>query len=179
MSEEKTIRWFKFCMIDDDCSDQCPYWDGSFSVVKNCRKNLAKDVNSLLEKYESGEESETNSQSSLIKHIVFISVPMSGYPDDIVLQEIEAAKRAYLNITGQDIRQVAFVHNLDAGKLGKPENLKNESIWYLAQALKKLADCDMAFFWNGWETAMGCQIEHTVCETYGIPTISVNCNDWR
>lgn len=108
------------------------------------------------------------------KKVVFISLPMSGYDDEHVRANIEAAKTAYLAITKLDITQVAFVDNLDAERLGKPDNMNYECVWYLAHAIQKLATCDEAFFWFGWEKARGCQIEHDVCIQYGIPLMTVD-----
>lgn len=107
------------------------------------------------------------------KKVVFISLPISGFSDEHVRANIEAAKTAYLTIEKLDITQVAFVDNLDAGCLGKPDDLNQEGVWYLGHALQKLAACDEAFFWFGWIDARGCQVEHDVCIQYNIPFISV------
>lgn len=108
------------------------------------------------------------------KKVVFISLPMSGFSDEYVKANIEAAKTAYLAITKLDITQVAFVDNMDAEHLGKPDNMNYECVWYLGHALQKLAACDEAFFWFDWEKARGCQIEHDVCIQYGIPLMTVD-----
>lgn len=114
------------------------------------------------------------SESTGHKKVVFISLPMSGFSDEYVKANIEAAKTAYLAITKLDITQVAFVDNMDAERLGKPDNMNYECVWYLGHALQKLAACDEAFFWFDWEKARGCQIEHDVCIQYGIPVMAVD-----
>lgn len=108
------------------------------------------------------------------KKVVFLSLPMSGFSDEHIRAHIELAKTAYLSLTKLDITQVAFVDNLDAGQLGKPNDLKQDGVWYLGHALQKLAACDEAFFWFDWEKARGCRIEHDVCIQYGIPTMDVD-----
>lgn len=114
------------------------------------------------------------SEGTRHKKVVFISLPMSGFSDEYVKANIEAAKTAYLAITKLDITQVAFVDNMDAERLGKPDNMNYECVWYLGHALQKLAACDEAFFWFDWEKARGCQIEHDVCIQYGIPVMVVD-----
>lgn len=109
------------------------------------------------------------------KKVVFISLPMSGLSDECVKANIEAAKTAYLTITKLDITQVAFVHNLGCTVIGHSEMDQNHlAIFYLSEALKRLAECDEAFFWFGWMKARGCQVEHDVCIQYGIPLIAVD-----
>lgn len=117
------------------------------------------------------------------KHVVFISLPMSGIPDDIILQDIESAKAAYLAISGWDIQDVAFINNFDAGYYTDEGSNSNEmvkgmadhrNVWFLGHALLKLSRCDEAFFWAGWRKARGCMIEHEVCTMYNIPTTTVD-----
>lgn len=109
--------------------------------------------------------------------VVFISLPMSGYTDEIIKANIEHAKRAYLAITGFEASQVVFVNNMDAANLAHEEmSEKQLRIWYLGHAISKLAACDEAFFWGDWKHARGCVIEHEVCSMYDIPRISVEKN---
>lgn len=106
------------------------------------------------------------------KHVVFISLPMSGIPDEVVSENIECAKQAYMAITKRNIRNTVFVHNLNAIA---PEYVPPEkkSAWYLGQAIERLSICDEAFFFTGWKKARGCRIEHEVCVQYDIPIIAV------
>lgn len=108
------------------------------------------------------------------KKVVFISLPMSGIPDENVRTHIELAKTAYLALTNLDITRVAFVDNMDAERLESPDDLNQKCIWYLGHAIQKLAACDEAFFWFGWRKARGCQIEHDVCVRYDIPFTAVD-----
>lgn len=106
------------------------------------------------------------------KKVVFISLPMNGISDDVIKANIEKAKEAYLAITKNDIHDVAFVNNMDASDLAH-EKMDSERlrVWYLGNALQKLATCDEAFFCFGWRRSRGCQVEHDVCVRYGIPLV--------
>lgn len=118
-----------------------------------------------------------------MKTVVFISTPMSGLTDEEILKNIEEAKAVYLKKTGKDIREVAFVNNLERGKTALDFEKKlaetsgaefiepmRMSVWYLGIALCNLADCDEAVFYpENWTRARGCQVEHDVCVHYVIP----------
>ena len=117
----------------------------------------------------------------MYKRVVFISLPMSGLPDELVRSNIELAKEAYLAITKLDITHVAFVDNLNCPDPNDewPDTVGRDHVWYLGHALEKLSKCDEAFFWLGWKKARGCMIEHEVCTMHNIPRISVEmegCN---
>ena len=47
----------------------------------------------------------------------------------------------------------------------------NSGLYYLSKSIEKLADADIAFFLNGWETARGCRLEYECAKAYGIPII--------
>lgn len=105
------------------------------------------------------------------KHVVFISLPMSGIPDDMIREDIQKAKDAYLVVTKRNIQDVAFVDNMSCQM--PVGTVQKEGVWYLGEALKLLSKCDEAFFWLGWRGARGCTVEHDVCVLYHIPMISV------
>ena len=110
----------------------------------------------------------------MFKRVVFISLPMNGLSDEITKANIQRAKDAYLAITKLDITQVAFIDNFGCISPFDPEVSKNSNrIWCLGNALKRLASCDEAFFWLGWQNSTGCIIEHNVCFYYDIPVITV------
>lgn len=52
---------------------------------------------------------------------------------------------------------------------------KNDYIgaWYLGKSIQLLSCADAAYFIDGWETARGCKIEHSVCLSYNIPIMSI------
>jgi hypothetical protein len=49
------------------------------------------------------------------------------------------------------------------------DNIKNKRLYYLGDALKKLAKCDAIYFCKGWQWAKGCMIEHEAAVLYKIP----------
>ncbi len=103
------------------------------------------------------------------KHVVFISLPMSGIPDDVVREHIEEAKATYLRETGRTIENTAFVDTMD--NPDPPEWLPAEryGVWYLGHSLTKLASVDECYFYPGWRKARGCIVELETCGHYGIP----------
>lgn len=47
MDREMIVKCFEFCRVEDKCSTDCPYWDNN-SSARECTKELAKDVLTLL-----------------------------------------------------------------------------------------------------------------------------------
>lgn len=95
---------------------------------------------------------------------VFISLPMHGKTMDDIHQEIEKACSAVSRIFPN--QEITVIHNadciapVDAGRL-----------FFLGSAIQRLDGVDAVYFCPGWEDAKGCQIEHHVCELYGIQRI--------
>jgi len=110
------------------------------------------------------------------KKVVFISLPMSGYEDEVIDRNITNAELEYFARFGYSHDEVSFVHNFDTTL---PDDLKEdmregrEGVYYLALALAILPHCDEVFFYGNWQEARGCLIEHEVCEKYGIPYVEV------
>lgn len=103
------------------------------------------------------------------KHVVFLSLPMSGLKDDEIREHIEEMKESYLRRTGMDIREVAFIDTMKNPNppLDMPE--WKYGIWYIGHSLIKLSQCDEVFFHRDWYKARGCRVEHKVCHEYDIP----------
>ena len=51
MDREMIVKCFEFCRVEDKCSTDCPYWDNN-SNARECTKELAKDVLTLLKEQE-------------------------------------------------------------------------------------------------------------------------------
>lgn len=51
---ETVVRCFEFCRVEDKCSTDCPYCDNNGSA-RECTKELAKDVLTLLKEQEAVE----------------------------------------------------------------------------------------------------------------------------
>lgn len=97
---------------------------------------------------------------------VFISVGMHGRDMEEVRREIEFAedviRSAYIDT------KIEFVHNLDCVA---PEGAGR--LYCLGEAIKKMADCDVAYFVGDWRRHRGCRIENAVCKEYDITTFGI------
>lgn len=104
-----------------------------------------------------------------MKKKVFISLPMSGLSDDTIFDNLVSAKEEYLDRNRLRLDDVTFIDNFIClvPDYGIPES--NHGVWYLGYSIVLLSRCDEAFFYGNWKEARGCQIEHEVCEKYGIP----------
>ena len=92
---------------------------------------------------------------------VFISVPMAGRTDNEIKCDIQCGKAVYLENHPYD--DVEFVDNyilIDA------PSCKNPALFYLGEAIKKLATCDDVVFCGNWKTARGCLVERMVYDLY-------------
>lgn len=45
---------------------------------------------------------------------------------------------------------------------------KNKPLFFLAQALERMAECDAVYFCKGWRDARGCCMEHAAARHYGL-----------
>lgn len=94
---------------------------------------------------------------------LFISQPMRGKSnDEILLERNEAIVRAK-NITNEEIEVIDSFFK-DAPVDAKP-------LWFLGESIKLLADADIVYFAEGWESTRGCIIEHECAVRYGIPIL--------
>lgn len=104
------------------------------------------------------------------KHVVFISLPMSGRTNAEILHDIYQAKEWYLLSQRKPIEDVAFLTNFGAEFIQRPETKKElEAVWFLGAAIQKMAQCDEVLFWGQWGTARGCLIEREVAIKYHMP----------
>ena len=95
---------------------------------------------------------------------VFISVGMSGRPEEEVKQDLW---RARYNIAKHFApEQVEIVDNYST--VG-PEGCGR--LWYLGEAIKLLGTCDAVYFTKGYSNHNGCIIERGICDLYGIEAI--------
>ena len=111
---------------------------------------------------------------------VFISVPMRGYTDE----EIENNINRMIEISKillKDKSRPIFVDNFHSAiEHGLPkvaENNKHKNLYYLGHALQILADCDYIVrpldIWG----YTGCVIEKEAAEFYGITQVPID-NRW-
>ena len=109
------------------------------------------------------------------KHVVFISTPMAGLSDAAIHMNIESAKMAYLKEHPEwNIQNTAFVHNKDADI---PFKTIHEKPALLAQAFKKISQCDEVCFFGKWIYARGCLMEYELCRLYDIPYTIADLED--
>lgn len=96
---------------------------------------------------------------------------MSGRGYEEIMTQIEEMKSEFLlKYPFMNGEEIEFVDNLENDV--DPDrciDLKNSSLLYLGEAVRKLAFCDGAYFGNGWGNARGCIIELEVCAKYNIP----------
>lgn len=90
---------------------------------------------------------------------IFVSMPMNGKTDEEILNKIE------------EIRHKLPLDEVKTGFINfyyMPET-NNTPVYCLDWAIQEMANCDVVYFAQGWQTARGCQIEHDICVEYGIP----------
>lgn len=97
---------------------------------------------------------------------VFISMPMRDKTDEeisVMREEYTAVIRA---IEGEDVitTDSFLTESVESG-----DEKDRAALRLLGGALQKLAESDIAYFTDGWETARGCLVEHACCKAYGIP----------
>ena len=93
---------------------------------------------------------------------LFISQPMQG----MTQEEIFAARDAAIISAEREIGEPVEV--LDTMFIAGPPD---KPLYYLAKAIEKLAEADVAYFAKGWQGARGCRIENECAIQYGILTI--------
>lgn len=95
---------------------------------------------------------------------VFISLPMHGRSDKEIQEDLKEARSAIGLIFPN--QELTILHNYGciapsgAGKL-----------FYLGSAIQRIDGADAVYFCKGWQEAKGCQVEHYICELYGIQRI--------
>ena len=97
---------------------------------------------------------------------VFISQPMNGLSEKEIMVERKKAIKdiaIYLNSLGYYNIEILNTY-FDLDENSKP-------LHYLAKSIEILADADIVYFVEGWESARGCKIEETCAREYGIECI--------
>ena len=97
---------------------------------------------------------------------IFISIPMYG-------REVVDISRDMSIVEDEIIDRYpdAEIINTLSNELIIDDNIKNKRLYYLGDALKKLAKCDAIYFCKGWQYARGCRVEHEAAVLYKIPMI--------
>lgn len=95
---------------------------------------------------------------------VFISVPMHDRSEDEAWKDIKDAFEAIPKIFPN--QELCMTHNTAC--VG-PEYAGR--LYYLGTAIQIMDQADVVYFGKGWENAKGCQVEHYICELYGIQRV--------
>lgn len=95
---------------------------------------------------------------------VFISQPMNGKTDD----EILAERQAIIELAKEELGEIEVIDSFFAEA---PHDAK--PLWFLGKSFELLADADVAYFADGWQSARGCKLEHDASIAYGIDTVEV------
>lgn len=104
---------------------------------------------------------------------VFISLPMSGRPDEDVRKERDELMEKFKEMYHGN-EKVMFTDNLDCedpSELYSEDFIVTKNLFYLGAAIANLGTCKAAIFSPNWESARGCKIEREVCELYNIDII--------
>lgn len=96
---------------------------------------------------------------------IFVSTPMRGISDDVVLENQNKAIAWYCS------------HYITDGEIELVNNIKHPNIpadapaqYHLAESIRQMVDADVVIFAEGWEHARGCLVEMTICKLYNIKT---------
>ena len=94
-----------------------------------------------------------------------ISMPMNGLSEDEVFDKFNEVS-ALLKSKGYLVVNT-LLHDTDDLALEK-QGVVQLPVWYLAESLKRMSECDTVYFCKGWRGARGCKIEHEVAKQYGL-----------
>lgn len=103
----------------------------------------------------------------MAKKKVFLSLPMSGKTNNDIMDQMKEMKeqftKDYPDIDAEFVDN--FIQDLSYG------SYKNPAVVFLAEAIRKLADCDYIYLGKGFENARGCLVEDYISAHYGIERI--------
>lgn len=98
---------------------------------------------------------------------LFVSVPMKGRTKEEVFASTAKMKAIAEIYVGEQLELV------DSYVLADPPADSHKAIWYLAKALEKLSEADLAIGIDDYENWNGCAIEMHTAQCYGIKTYTV------
>lgn len=112
---------------------------------------------------------------------IFLSLPMKGRDDEAIENTIEGMKRIIKAYYPDE--EIEFVHNfgdvLTVSEIVSLNTVKNPSLLYLGEAIKKMAECthiaiiDSDLMYTGYAQYNGCIIERAIAERYHIKKIMI------
>lgn len=120
-----------------------------------------------------------------MKRTIFLSLPMRDRKFDDIVNTIEGMKRIITAMYPND--ELEFVSNFEVLGEGRyraplaPEDLIHKPIYYLGQAMEKMAKCDHIAVIENHNCDLyeyrGCYIESEVARSYGLHFITINDYD--
>ena len=100
---------------------------------------------------------------------VFLSLPMSGFTDEEIQENINKMKSIIMLKNPFGEVEIEFVDNFSCEPVDSKDAV-TPNLLYLGEAIKKMATCNAAVFHPDWAIARGCGIEMYTCKEYGIPS---------
>lgn len=106
---------------------------------------------------------DSRKENSMVR--IFISQPMNGKTEEVILAERDEAISRAKEIYGEVEVIESYFEDYNPNKGCIP-------LKYLAKSLELMADADVAVFTKGWREARGCRIEFECAKAYGIDQCS-------
>jgi hypothetical protein len=101
------------------------------------------------------------------RKLAMISQPMAGL-SDTEITKVRNEAVLYLHNQGYEIVNTYFNYDGLYSDLAN-DGIKSVPTWFLSKAIDAMAKANCVYFVKGWESALGCQFEHGIAKTYGIP----------
>jgi hypothetical protein len=99
-----------------------------------------------------------------------ISQPMAG-KTEVEIKETRERALNFLEKKGYEFVNTLFTDEwYDFSNMEK-RGVVNIPLVFLSKSLENMANCHIAYFCKGWETARGCRIEHEAAKAYGLEII--------
>ena len=102
---------------------------------------------------------------------LFVSIPMRGRDTENIARSFIKLHKIAESIVGEELELIqSFI-------LAKAPAGVNESIWYLGESIKMMAEADYFACVRQHYEYNGCAVESFVARRYGIPTILID-REW-
>ena len=99
-----------------------------------------------------------------------LSQPMAGKTQEEIVKTREKAISA-LKERGYEIVNTLFTDEWYSDEKMKERGVEQIPLCFLAKSLENMSLCHAAYFYEGWEKARGCKIEHDAAVAYGLEII--------